>query len=146
MSQFNLYESAGFTLVNTAFQVKQNLTALFLKHGFDATVDQFSVLAALSREDGVTQKRLSEISGKTDSNLTRILKGMEHKGLLYRRIGSDARNRTVHLSKTGTELYGALLPIAREYNARIFRGISKEETETLSRILRQLRAGLSPER
>ena len=74
LPSFDLYSSLGFLLVNTSFQVKQNLTAIFQREGFDATVDQFRVMGALFGKDGMTQKQICEISCKNDSNLTRIFR------------------------------------------------------------------------
>lgn len=142
MKKFNLYSSLGFIFGNTSFQAKQNLTALFHKNGFDSTVDQFSILAALQIEDGITQTQLSGRSCKQSSNLTRILTGMEEKGLLLRLKGCDARSRNVHISQAGRTLYKALSAITENYFQHIFSGLTEEEQRTFADMLHRIQNNL----
>lgn len=139
MGTFDLYASLGFLFVNTAFQAKQNLTAQFQKEGFDATSDQFTVMAALFGKEGINQKEIATISWKTDSNLTRILRGMENKGLVFREKGTDARSRNVFLSDKGQGLYLALTQIAGKYMNQVFRDLSSDDQKTLQEILLNIR-------
>lgn len=140
MKPFDLYESAGFLLINTAFQVKQNLTTLFQSHGYEITIDQFAVLTALHNQDRITQKLLCEKTCKTESNLTRILGGMEKKGLLKRQVGTDARSRIVCLTAASRTLYQELLPLATAYNRQILEAFSVEEQKTLTEMILRVRA------
>jgi len=139
---FDLGASLGFLFVNTSFQAKQNLTALFKHSGFDATADQFAVIGVLAMENGITQRQLCEKSCKNDSNLTRILNGMERKGLILRQKGRDARSRHVHLSAAGKALYLSLAPIAEGYMRRVFAGLSDEERAGLEKVLLHIRGNL----
>jgi len=126
-------------LVNTAFQAKQNLTTLFQKEGFETTIDQFVVMGALMGQNGITQKQICQICCKNDSNLTRILNGMESKGLIYRQKGKDARSRNVYISDKGQVLYIALAPIAERYMNQALGDLSDEERGVLAKILLHIR-------
>jgi len=128
--------------VNTAFKAKQNLTALFQKEGFDTTTEQFAVMGALIGKDGITQKELCQISHKNESNLTRILKGMEGKGLIYRQTGKDARSRNVYLSDKGQTLFISLAPIAESYMTEVLGGLSEQEKATLAKLVLHIRNNL----
>jgi len=132
----------GFLFVNTAFQAKQNLTALFQKAGFDTTIDQFVVMGALMGKEGIAQKQIAQICCKNESNLTRILKGMEGKGLIFRQKGRDARSRSVCLSDTGQTLYFALAPIAESYMTQILGELSVEEKAVLAKLIMHIREKL----
>ena len=142
INQFDLHSSLGFLLVNTAFQAKQNLTAMFQKEGFSATIDQFVVLGALVGKNGITQKQICQICCKNDSNLTRILKGMEAKGLIYRQKGKDARSRNVYISDQGQSLYIALAPIAQGYMNQVLGDLQEVERGLLVKILLNIREKL----
>ena len=139
INQFDLHSSLGFLLVNTAFQAKQNLTAMFQKEGFNATIDQFVVLGALVGKDGITQKEICQICCKNDSNLARILKGMEAKSLIERKKGRDARSRNVYISEKGQALYAALAPIAQGYMVHVLGHLSETERDMLVKILLDVR-------
>jgi DNA-binding MarR family transcriptional regulator len=129
-------------MVNTSFQAKQNLTSAFQKAGFDTTVDQFTVMGAIIGEKEITQRQICEKSCKNDANLTRILKGMESKGLVFRQKGKDARSRNVYLSDEGKQLFASLVPIAEEYMHRVFTGLSEEEEKLLEQMLLKVREKL----
>ena len=142
INQFDLHSSLGFLLVNTAFQAKQNLTKLFQQEGFDTTIDQFVVMGALIGKNGITQKQICQICCKNDSNLARILNGMENKNLIYRQKGEDARSRNVFLSDKGQALYIALTPIAERYMNQVLGDLSNEERGILVKILLHIREKL----
>ena len=142
INQFDLHSSLGFLLVNTAFQAKQNLTKLFQQEGFDTTIDQFVVMGALIGKNGITQKQICQICCKNDSNLARILNGMENKNLIYRQKGEDARSRNVFLSEKGQALYIALAPIAKRYMNQVLGDLSDEERSFLAKMLLHIREKL----
>lgn len=138
METFDLYSSIGFVLVNTSFRAKQALTALFQKQGLDSTVDQLVILSALLNENGITQTKLCEKTCKNNSNLTRIINGMEEKRLVTRQKGQDGRSRIVCISDKGKILYEALAPIADGYMSKIFSEFSKEEEKLLRDMLARI--------
>ena len=116
---------------------------MFQKEGFDTTIDQFVVMGALIGKDGITQKHICQICCKNESNLARILKGMEDKGFISRKKGKDARSRNVYLSAEGQELYIALAPIAEKYMAYVLGDLSDEERNMLAKLVLNVRAKLS---
>ena len=142
ISRFDLHSSLGFLLINTAFQAKQNLTKQFQQEGFDTTIDQFVVMGALIGKNGITQKQICQICCKNDSNLARILNGMESKELIHRQKGEDARSRNVFLTDKGQALYVALLPMAEQYMNQVLGDIQKEDREALAKVLLQIREKL----
>lgn len=142
MNQFDMFDTLGFLTINTAFQAKQNLNTIFQSGGMDATVDQFVILSVLLITDGIGQKELSGRCYKSDSNLTRILNGMENKGLILRQKGKDARSRTIHITKPGRVLYEKLAPMAESYNRQLFQDFSKEEQAVYRSLLMKMRESL----
>jgi DNA-binding MarR family transcriptional regulator len=142
MEQFDLFSSLGFLLVNTAFQAKQNLTAMFQQEGLNATADQFTVLGALFGKEGISQKEICQLTCKNDSNLTRILAGMESKDLITRVKGRDARSRYVALSDKGQKLYMSLAPVAGKYMNQVFDNLTADEQKNLRSVLMKIRENL----
>ena len=137
-----MHSTLGFLFVNTAFQAKQNLTALFQKEGFDTTIDQFVVMGALIGKDGITQKHICQICCKNESNLARILKGMEDKGLIRRQKGRDGRSRNVYLSEDGQALFIVLAPIAEKYMTYVLSDLSDDERSILAKLVLRIREKL----
>ncbi|MCL2377567.1 MAG: hypothetical protein FWC77_00415 [Defluviitaleaceae bacterium] len=99
-------------------------------------------MGALIGKDGITQKDICQLCCKNDSNLTRILKGMENKGLIIRKKGKDARSRNVFLSGDGQALFILLAPIAETYMAQVLGDLSDEERNMLAKLVHNVREKL----
>ncbi len=71
--------------------------------------------------------------------MTRLLDRIEAKGLIKRVAhGGDRRCVALELTPEGTELYPTLLRIVKDMNKRALRGFTKEETDSLERMLKRL--------
>jgi DNA-binding MarR family transcriptional regulator len=104
-----------------------------------ATLQIWRVLAALRQRDG---RRMSELSDTTSievSTLTRVVDGMEEKGLVARkRDANDARVVTLSVTAAGKRLTQKILPIAERYETVALEGFSDSEAQQLKTALRRL--------
>ncbi len=104
-----------------------------------ATLQMWRVLAALREKDG---RRMGELSGTTSievSTLTRLIDGMESKGLVARRRDpADARAVALWVTAAGRRLTRRILPIAERYETVALKGFGDRESETLKQALRRL--------
>ena len=104
-----------------------------------ATLQMWRVLAALREGEGRRMGDLSEITSIEVSTLTRLVDGMEKKGLVVRRrAAADARVVTLHSTPAGRRLTRRLLPIAERYEAVALAGFGAGETDALKGALRRL--------
>src|SRR5258708_1290947 len=104
-----------------------------------ATLQMWRVLAALRERDGRRMGDLSQTTSVEVSTLTRLVDGMESKGLVARRRDAgDARAGTLRATAAGRRLTERLLPIAEPYEAVALAGFSAAETKTLKAALRRL--------
>lgn len=77
----------------------------FAASGFDVTVEQWKVLVRLWDQDGQTQGDLAKIIGKDKTGLTRLVQGMERRGLIERRSeDKDRRHKRIFLTESGRAL------------------------------------------
>lgn len=138
-----LTKSIGFILINTSMRIKDELRKGFGEQGYDVTPDQFAVLIRLWKEDGLSQKELSERTLKTKSNITRILDSMEKKELIVRQTNKeDRRSFSIVLTNKGENLRTELISIAIDMNNKIFKGITSEEKKKLLGILEKIAINL----
>jgi DNA-binding MarR family transcriptional regulator len=97
------------------------------------------VLAALRARDG---RRMGDLAATTSielSTLTRLVDGMERRGLVARRRGArDARVVTLHATPAGRRLTQKILPIAERYETVALAGFSAAEATLLKTALRRL--------
>jgi DNA-binding MarR family transcriptional regulator len=104
-----------------------------------ATLQTWRVLAALHERDGRRMGDLSETTSIEVSTLTRLVDGMEKKGLVARRRdAADARAVTLHATPAGRRMTRIILPIAARYEKVALLGFSEAEATVLKTALRRL--------
>ncbi|MDP1752791.1 MAG: MarR family transcriptional regulator [Reyranella sp.] len=108
-----------------------------------ATLQIWRVLAALRERDGRRMGDLSETTSIEVSTLTRLVDGMEKKGLVARRRdAADARAVALHVTPAGRRLTQRLVPIAERYETVALAGFNAVEAEALKAALRRLYANM----
>lgn len=138
---FSLDHTPGPAIYRTAARLKQVLGARLKP--FDITPEQFSLLARLWEEDGLTQSRIAELLHKDKANVTRILDRLVAKGLVERRTDpQDRRAFHVYLTGEGRAAEARLAPPVEALRARIYAGISGEEQRRLVTMLDRILANL----
>jgi DNA-binding MarR family transcriptional regulator len=104
-----------------------------------ATLQIWRVLAALHERDGRRMGDLSAAASIEVSTLTRLVDGMEKKGLVARRRDtSDARVVTLVATAAGKRMTRKILPIARRYEKVVLRGFDQAEVALLKAALHRL--------
>lgn len=84
------------------FQISKLYNEMAAEH--DATVSSAFVLLAINEEEGTPVTRIAPRMGMEPNSLSRILKSMEDKGLIYRKKDdSDKRMAYVCLTAQGKE-------------------------------------------
>ncbi len=108
-----------------------------------ATLQMWRVLAALRERDGRRMGDLSQTTSIEVSTLTRLVDGMEKKGLVARRrAAADARVVALHVTAAGRRLTQRLLPIAERYEQVALQGFDARDAEALKAALRRLYANM----
>ncbi|MDR1884337.1 MAG: MarR family transcriptional regulator [Prevotella sp.] len=75
------------------------------KEGLDITPEQWTVLAFLWREDGVTQQTLCNSTFKDKPSMTRLIDNLAKQGLVYRNASAiDRRSNYIFLSDLGKSI------------------------------------------
>ena len=111
--------------------------------GYGITLPMWRVLAALHQKDGERVGRIAELTAIEVSTLSRLLDGMEARGLVVRRRSADdARTVTVQRTAAGRDLTQTIIPLAQHYEAVALKGFSAREAAQLKRMLRRLYANM----
>jgi MarR family transcriptional regulator, organic hydroperoxide resistance regulator len=126
--------------IHRVYQASRNeMYRAFREHGEDVTPEQWAVLIRLWEEDGVTQGALSDATFRDAPTMSRIVAGMEARGLLARRADpSDGRVRRVHLTRAGRALERKLVPVVEDIVARMVAGIDERALVTTRAALRRM--------
>jgi DNA-binding MarR family transcriptional regulator len=107
--------------------------------GHDLTPVQFAALDAVFHHPGVDQAFVAEMIGYDRATIGGVIDRMEKKGWISRTVSSqDRRSRVLSLTSRGKHIHHALLPIVLELQKDILGPLSKEEHDTLIRLMRKI--------
>jgi DNA-binding MarR family transcriptional regulator len=131
--------------IHRVYQASRNeMFRAFREAGEEVTPEQWAVLIRLWEADGPTQAELSEATFRDAPTMSRILAGMEVRGLLERRADrDDGRVRRVHLTRQGRALQRKLVPVVERIVGRMVAGIDERSLVTTRSALRLMFANLS---
>ena len=104
------------------------------------TVDQWVLLKIIHENGQIAQVDIAQIAQKDTASVTRILDLLQKKGLI-RRLDDDLDRRKymISLTPTGREFVAKTLPKVNQIRSKIIAGLSKEDIQTLKRILDKIR-------
>jgi len=127
--------------------MSERLARLLEPHGL-APLGYMTMMALYSRADNLANpSELSDTTGETRGNMTRICDDLVDKGLMRRVPNAEDRRRVdISLTDSGMALLNEVAPQLRQ-NADDFysRAFSKTDKATLQRLLTQLSASLAAE-
>jgi DNA-binding MarR family transcriptional regulator len=107
------------------------------------TLTQCKALAVLAHCQGVSQRRLAEISETDPARLVRILDRLEAVGWAERR--SDPQDRGAHLlavTESAKPVVQSIWQIVRSTNTEALQGFTSDELHLLTDLLERIRANL----
>jgi len=104
--------------------------------GFDITAPQLVVLASVANKEADSAAQLCKTISYDPGAMTRMIDRLQQKGLI-RRVPHPEDRRAMNLEMTvaGKALYPQLLEAKARVVERFLRGFSKEDEQTLERLL-----------
>lgn len=126
--------------IHRAYQASRNeMFRAFREAGEEITPEQWAVLIRLWERDARSQSELSDATFRDRPTMSRIVDGMEARGLLERRSDErDARVKLVCLTRRGRDLQKKLVPVAEKVVRRLVHGIDARALETTRDTLRRM--------
>ncbi|MCH8886739.1 MAG: winged helix-turn-helix transcriptional regulator [SAR324 cluster bacterium] len=108
------------------------------------TMGQYYILKELWRENGLTQRELSERIGIMEPTAVNTLKLMRRHGLIRKERNSrDRRKTNIFLTGGGQRLFSEILPFAEAVNAEAVLGFSAGELSALRGLLERMKKNLN---
>jgi DNA-binding MarR family transcriptional regulator len=133
--------SVGYLVRQTHRAFTRALQARIAPHG--VSIGMWYFLRVLWREDGISQRELSQRVGMMEPTTASALNNMERKGFVRRlRNRTDRRIVNVFLTERGRALRRELLPLAAAVNEVALRGVSADDVGKLRAVLAKLQAAL----
>jgi DNA-binding MarR family transcriptional regulator len=124
-------------VANTA--LARRLQKYFREAGLDITVEQWSVLVHLWKEDGVNQQELCNKTFRDKPSITRLVDNLEKLGLVKRVAGKDDRRiNYIFLTDEARNLRDKTMELANATLMEGLNGVSDEDVEVVRRVLSQV--------
>jgi DNA-binding MarR family transcriptional regulator len=133
-------EPVGPMLIRTARAVGNMLQRMFVSRGFDISAEHWTIMANLFfHQNGQFQQQLADRTYKDKAAITRLVDGLEKRGLVIREEGStDRRQKKICLTEKGEKLMGELFPVAKMAQERGLQGIDPERMVVFEEVLQQI--------
>ncbi|ADU28670.1 MarR family winged helix-turn-helix transcriptional regulator [Evansella cellulosilytica] len=145
--KYVLAESVGYRITVTARLVINRLNSNFKKRKLPVTHEQWSVMIRLWEEDGLTQNKLSQLTGKDQPSVSRLINNMERNGLVMRAPHPvDKRTNLIFLTAKGKKLQVGMIEQAQKTIEDISKNISEEDMNTFLTVLSQIDDNLTEEK
>jgi len=124
-------------MANTA--IARRLQKNFRQSGLELTVEQWSVLVHLWKEDGLSQQELCNRTFRDKPSITRLLHNMEKQGLVQRVSSkTDRRINKIQLTEAARNMKDQSTTIANDTLNDGLEGVTKEEVEVVKKVLQQV--------
>ena len=126
--------------VHRVYQASRNeMFRQFREHGEEITPEQWALLIRLWERDDQTQSELSEATFRDPPTISRIVDGMEARGLLQRLVHPhDARARIIRLTPAARALRKKLVPVVQQIVGRMVAGVPETDLVTTRATLQRL--------
>ncbi|OEF97394.1 MarR family winged helix-turn-helix transcriptional regulator [Desulfuribacillus alkaliarsenatis] len=142
--KYVLEESIGYKIVTTARLVTNRLNQNFKRRKYPVTHEQWSIMIRLWEEDGLTQNKIAELTGKDSPSVSRLINNMEKKDLVTRVPHPvDKRTNLIFLTNQGKKLQIGLIEQAQKTIDDISAGIDEEEMRIFLNVLEKINENLN---
>lgn len=136
---FNLEDSLGHMVGRTTRALWNRLHSMFIKAGYDVTVEQWIVLVNLWHRDGQFQQQLADISGKDKTSITRLIDGLEKRNIVVRVPDAvDRRHKRIYLTNKGKKLQNELIPLAQKNLYQAQQNVKAEHMKICKDVLQKV--------
>lgn len=138
-NQFKKGELYSFITGKASTAVARRLQKNFKESAIDITIEQWSVLYHLWKEDGRTQQQLCDATFRDRPSITRLVDNLE-KSKLVKRVASknDRRSNLIFLTKDAKALEQKTMEVANKTLNEALEGVSNDQIEIAKEVLQMI--------
>jgi len=119
--------------------VARRLQKNFRQAGLEITIEQWSVLYHLWKEDCLSQQELCNRTFRDKPSITRLIDNLEKQELVKRMpSASDRRINLVCLTENAKDLQQQTIDLANLTMSEALVGVHKEDIETVKKVFQQV--------
>ena len=133
MSSYDFENSLGYKIELCSRLMSNKLNQKFKQQGYPVTAEQWAIINYLLVEDGLSQKRLSQLVKKDHTSVSRLLNNLIKNGVVKRVTDqSDRRTNLIYLTTLGRQLQSNLTEQLQKHLENAVEGIDPNEIKMLS--------------
>jgi DNA-binding MarR family transcriptional regulator len=137
--QFKKGELYSFITGKASTAIARRLQKKFNAQGLNLTIEQWSVLYQLWKEDGKSQQELCNATFRDKPSITRLVDNLEKSGLVKRVPSTDDRRiNKVHLTEQALLLQEQTMLLAEETLNEALEGVPAEHIELCKEVLQKV--------
>lgn len=135
-NQFKKGELYSFITGAASTAVARRLQKNFKQAGFEITIEQWSVLYHLWKEEGLSQQELCDRSFRDKPSITRLVDNLEKLKLVKRKASKDDRRKNlIELTDAARQLQEMTMEVANQTLNEALAGVSKDDIELCKAVL-----------
>ena len=124
-------------LIKSGLFLQREFNQVCQQHGLNT--NQFSAINEIIRQGPISQKELCERLLFEKSNVSKIVKNLQDKGLISVTVApSDRRSTLLMETKQGFEIWQDCLHAFHDSSTELMSDLSGEELRTLTRLMKRL--------
>ena len=138
-NQFKKGELYSFITGKASTAIARRLQKNFKESGLDITIEQWSVLYQLWKEEGQSQQQLCQRTFRDKPSITRLVDNLE-KSKLVKRVASknDRRSNQIFLTKEGRVLEEKTMEVANRTLNEALEGVTNTQIEVAKKVLQMV--------
>ncbi len=138
-NQFKKSELYGFITGKASTAISRRLQKNFKQNNVDITIEQWSVLYHLWKEDGMSQQALCDATFRDKPSITRLVDNLE-KLKLVKRVASkdDRRINMIYLTPEAQQLQERTMEIAGQTLNEALSGVTNGQIEIAKEVLQMV--------
>ena len=135
-NQFKKGELYSFITGKASTAIARRLQKNFKQSGLDITIEQWSVLYHLWKEEGQSQQQLCDATFRDKPSITRLVDNLE-KLKLVKRVASkdDRRINLIYLTKEAIQLQEKSMEVANQTLNEALNGVTNGQIEIAKEVL-----------
>ena len=135
-NQFKKGELYSFITGKASTAIARRLQKKFNSSGLNLTIEQWSVLYHLWKQEGISQQELCNATFRDKPSITRLVDNLEKLNLV-KRVASenDRRINRIYLTKQGHKMEEQAMTMAEETLNEALEGVPTEQIEVCKQVL-----------
>jgi DNA-binding MarR family transcriptional regulator len=144
-NQFKRGELYSFITGKASTAIARRLQKNFKAANIDVTIEQWSVLYHLWKEDGLSQQQLCDATFRDKPSITRLVDNLEKLKMVTRVASKDDRRiNKIYITQEAKELQEQTMLIANQTLNEALAGVSNGQVEIAKEVLQMVYDNLAP--